>query len=1582
MGSVFLVRDSYLGKELALKLLTNPLASKNEVEEFQREFGLLSRLEHPGIARAYDFGYLGRRPYFTSEYIAGKPLAGPQKELTKLLTHALEIADAAAFLHREGLLHLDIKPSNLLLRSDQSTSRVMLIDFGLFRRAAAAAGGKLKGSRPYMAPEYFRGMAIGPWTDVYAIGVTLYQLATGCFPRPKFEDPSTGDGPSNALPIPPARINKVVPCDLENVILKCLALDPGSRFTDGGELLEALRRMGGRVWEERQTGSSSTLTLGREEELKKVDAFLKSLPATLLMTGPQGAGQSHLFNEIKVRAQTGGIPFYLETGYPGPTGVPGSFLRCLGAHIPREEGPTRRRFERFLSRLKQPARSTSKEPLSAERRQRRASEVALAASAVREPLIMAVDGLQFLDEVTVELLMDLVRLLGEKPGQRPPIGIVLGYREEGTLLKLLQELTRYLLKRRNGDIITLHGLGLAETLELRQRMGRWPEGLSELTFFQETGGLPGNIVAAMAAGCNEASGRSSAGHFQETAPQAPGLRKVEREILLILELLRRPAERVELSRLANVSPARAARSLEELRRMKLVAAVDLGASREGWLPAPPADKVPHLVKSSERRRLHSRIGKALCREALKRDDMKLVEAVEHFLVAGNEPALEKHALRAARYLKSTFQSRAALDLLRRGLEALPVGRAGLRLEIALEVAELHAQLGTYDEGIRALRAVQRLVHLKKPARARLLLELASLHSRRGDFRHADSLFNEGLSWLRRHSKTSAAKELLFFLNEHAAMKAFIGDCEGARRLCKEGLELVRHRRSAPSRAAALNFHATRANIALRELENEQAIHDFQTSLEIADAIGSPVNRAVVLNNLGIVYSNSERYREAIDTFRQAEEASLQLDEGPSLVAIACNLASLYSKRGDYEAADDEIRKAERLSPRSLGRRQELSFHHSRGLSLICRGRYAEAKPLLDEAIQLGAAVGDRLLVAFDQVYRAEALVFLGAYAEASSELIRLSEGAPTPRTCKLALSRLALLAALTAQPELLETASKKYENLKGERPVPYLDSWDKLFFSWACSIAGAGEKTISNPVGSFEALDRELEIVHTFFVDNGLRPAASLALWVRAEAHFLHGEAREAKELLEAEPAPGSDLTRALGALLRARLAMDLAGGAFDRGRCADLLSETGAALVGNPMPEWSGRLTALRAALLGEGNDSTAEIEASRRKLVQGLPELQEQSCLESKYWQRWIGVENASCRSDGTSSAEKLGPRGPGSLKENQTRTAVFEKRGQVESQRALVVKSRAMRRLVSDLEKLRGVDLPVLIQGETGSGKEAIARIVHQESRRADKPFQVLDCASIPPALLEAELFGARKGAFTDLKEDRPGILATASGGTLLVDEIAGVPLEVQGKLLRMISERSFRRLGDEAETRADVRFLFSTSKDLEEEVRAERFRSDLLHRIRIFPLRVPPLRERPEDIPGLVKLFLREGREPPPRLGPGVLEKLAKLPWPGNVRELRNLLARARLECSEEITVDAIRRMLEEPETRTIFPRNLLAGEAFSTLKAQLERDYILFHFRRLDGDTRALLEFLNLSRQKLYRRCRALGIRLREEKRKA
>jgi DNA-binding NtrC family response regulator len=228
-------------------------------------------------------------------------------------------------------------------------------------------------------------------------------------------------------------------------------------------------------------------------------------------------------------------------------------------------------------------------------------------------------------------------------------------------------------------------------------------------------------------------------------------------------------------------------------------------------------------------------------------------------------------------------------------------------------------------------------------------------------------------------------------------------------------------------------------------------------------------------------------------------------------------------------------------------------------------------------------------------------------------------------------------------------------------------------------------------------------------------------------------------------------------------------------------------------------------------------------------------------------------------------------------------------------IVGKSTALRQVLQQVDTVAPTDSTVLILGETGTGKELIARAVHQRSRRKHKPLVQVNCTSIPKELFESEFFGHAKGAFTGAIKDRAGRFEAAAGGTLFLDELGEIPLELQSKLLRVLQEKTYERVGEEKTRHADVRIVAATNQDLKKEVAAGRFRKDLYYRLNVFPLKVAALRERKGDIPLLathfVELLAKELGCPKPRLTRAGIETLQGYDWPGNIRELRNVIERA-------------------------------------------------------------------------------------------
>ena len=234
-------------------------------------------------------------------------------------------------------------------------------------------------------------------------------------------------------------------------------------------------------------------------------------------------------------------------------------------------------------------------------------------------------------------------------------------------------------------------------------------------------------------------------------------------------------------------------------------------------------------------------------------------------------------------------------------------------------------------------------------------------------------------------------------------------------------------------------------------------------------------------------------------------------------------------------------------------------------------------------------------------------------------------------------------------------------------------------------------------------------------------------------------------------------------------------------------------------------------------------------------------------------------------------------------------------------LVAESLAMRHLLDIIPRVAASDSSVLIRGESGTGKERIARLIHHHSPRGSKHLQGINCAAFPETLLESELFGYEKGAFTGAQSRRIGIIEAASGGTLFLDEVADMSLNTQAKLLRVLQEKEFRRLGSTDTVKVDIRIIAATNKNLEEEIRQKRFRDDLFYRLNIIPVVIPPLRERREDIPALIQYFISQsGRIK--CVEAEAMELLCNYDWPGNVRELEAVMERiAVLSSHETVTV---------------------------------------------------------------------------------
>jgi DNA-binding NtrC family response regulator len=310
-----------------------------------------------------------------------------------------------------------------------------------------------------------------------------------------------------------------------------------------------------------------------------------------------------------------------------------------------------------------------------------------------------------------------------------------------------------------------------------------------------------------------------------------------------------------------------------------------------------------------------------------------------------------------------------------------------------------------------------------------------------------------------------------------------------------------------------------------------------------------------------------------------------------------------------------------------------------------------------------------------------------------------------------------------------------------------------------------------------------------------------------------------------------------------------------------------------------------------------------------------------------------------------------------------------------------SREMRRLYPLCRKLAQSTVPVLIEGETGTGKEVLAESIHESGPRHDKPFVVFDCTSVAPTLLESELFGHERGAFTGATESRAGVFEQANGGTLLIDEIGDLDLSLQSKLLRAVERLEIRRVGGSKTIRIDVRILSATRRDLDKEVQAGRFRDDLFHRLTVARIELPPLRRRKGDLPLLVRTMIRQMEGVETAFTPELMARWDAYPWPGNVRELRNAVAR-RLALGELADVQTDAGPPSSPSAKSgrtpeaeravgdavdrILALNLAIADARQLVVDEFERRYLERVLAAHNGNVTRAAESSGIARRHFHR----------------
>lgn len=309
-----------------------------------------------------------------------------------------------------------------------------------------------------------------------------------------------------------------------------------------------------------------------------------------------------------------------------------------------------------------------------------------------------------------------------------------------------------------------------------------------------------------------------------------------------------------------------------------------------------------------------------------------------------------------------------------------------------------------------------------------------------------------------------------------------------------------------------------------------------------------------------------------------------------------------------------------------------------------------------------------------------------------------------------------------------------------------------------------------------------------------------------------------------------------------------------------------------------------------------------------------------------------------------------------------------------------SGGLRQVLERVEKVAIRDTSVLITGESGTGKELIAQAIHYNSPRKPKRFVAINCGALPESILESELFGYRKGAFTGAKENRQGLLEAADGGTLFLDEVGNLPMNVQKTLLRFLQEQEFLRIGDTTPTKVDVRVLSATNSDLKGAVKSGEFREDLYYRLNVVNIHLPPLRERQVDIPLLAAHFIREQNEKfgtrVKGLSPDALAVASGYAWPGNIRELKNVIeACMAMESDDYISLEVLSQFVELPEGETLGLMSEISGDGdFAAVMSRFESEYLRGLLTRHGWNVDAAARDAGINMATMYRKIKKYGLK--------
>ena len=1591
-GRVWLVEDLLRpGSRLALKELHGKGAEDlRHEEELRREFATLACLKHPSLVEVHEFDTSPESglPRFTLEFIQGRSVVdavaheGPEA----LLPLAAEALRALAFLHDFGLIHRDLKPGNLLVRDRPKLGcRLVLVDFGLVHPADSEPleARHARGTLPYMAPELFRNEVPSARSDLYALGAVLHEAIHGRPPSvPAERDLSrfvrdVSEGRRARPPLPPGFPRGIAPW-LEEMLAPDVAERPASAR-------EALARLNDscatRFPAETPASRAARLLSGPPAERRgAIEEVWGALdpgagPRVVWLAGGPGSGKTRVLRWLEAEAV-----------------LRGWRVECAGDRLPVTLGELR-------------------------------------ASANSRPTLVLIDEADSAGGPVAEAL-DRVAREAERPPLQVVASLRAGPIRSPALRKLFEDtgtvptLRRVDLGRLDMEGIRAMAVRATGGEVSEERVRRLHEASEGLPAVAEALLIEGVWERGPRAETGRAPGAGAASRLDMLSPAA-------RAWLEALAVLRRDARDPDVAELAGLPPADALAAAEEAAgaglafrrsgrwRADSTALVErllsgLGPERRRSLHRSAAEALarsageeadPWLLarlwlEAGERARAIEEALRAADRSLLEGDPAEAAERLSQAVrwIGRSRDARRDARMRQGKALVAAGLHGAAARAF--GAAAWLAGKGSGRGEAAARQALALVQAGRFRRGLACAGRAARLAEGAPAALAAARRAAGIALARQGREREAIRMLRRALEVARSGGDASAEAEVLQVL---ASCEDRLGRAEEARKSLLSATEILRRRRDA---AAAPDARELKALLGLAVLESRAGALDRAAELledvrRAAAERGSLDLQQSALSRHASVAIDQGRLDAAMRLAEQAADLALHLGD-PNLVLVGrARLADARIRCGQAGEAAALLQRTldaplDRVEPENAdyarmlladswmesgGARDEAVATLLSGCLERCRKR-GKARPWMmaltiemerrsrpacpdpfetvaaeyerlagapgagpepEIRVRAGLAVAARRLATGDpEGAAAAASAAAGVAREAGHPAFEARARAALAEALRRAGREAAARKELEEGRALLERAARRIEDPAIREGFLSRAAYEPLAREREASSSGE-QRRLEALYGMVHALNSETdpEALLESILDMALRAVGAergMILLKEEEQGAPEGFSIRLARNLEAETVRDAEsysrsIVAAAGAG-RSMLALD--AGADPRFRDLKSVSLYGIrSLICVPLRS---RGTIVGTVYLDSRRDGTLFTPADLR-------------FLEAFADHAALALENARARA-------RL-------ERQNLRLQAAAESRTEFAN---LVGRSPGMQAVFDLVERVAATDLPVLIRGETGTGKELVARAIHFHGARRRRTFLSENCAAIPETLLESELFGHVRGAFTGAERSRPGLFEQADGGTLFLDEVGDMSPAMQVRLLRVLESGEIRRVGGERTIRVNVRVLAATHRDLAAETRAGRFREDLLYRLQVLTIEIPPLRKRPGDVELLSAHFLsriatERGRAPQP-IDDEALGLLERHAWPGNVRELQSALQRLSIVAGGgPITAGTL---AADPDLRKTLVSSARPLDPVFSLRIG-ERERILAALEAARGSRTRAARLLGVSRATLYRK---------------